>query len=99
MPIETLSRPEPAILAQFVLAAGVALAAALPVGPVSILAVQRALAHGFWRAFWPTLGAVLADGLFGLVAAVGAGQLSSAILDNKPIFRIAGAVLLAGAGI
>jgi putative LysE/RhtB family amino acid efflux pump len=49
---------------------------------------------GFWRAFWPTLGAIVADGLFGVVAALGSGFITSFVLGNSFWFKLLGSVLL-----
>lgn len=84
---------------QFALAAGVALAAAAPIGPISILTIQRAMALGFWKAFWPTLGAVAADGIFGIIAALGSGYLSTAIMGGRFWLRLIGSVILIAMGL
>jgi threonine/homoserine/homoserine lactone efflux protein len=79
---------------QFFLSAAVALAAAAPIGPISILTIQRALSLGFWRAFWPTLGAVAANGIFGVIAALGTGYLTSIIMGGKFWLRLIGSIIL-----
>jgi len=79
---------------QFFLAAAVALAAAAPIGPISILTIQRALSLGFWRAFLPTLGAVTANGIFGVIAALGTGYLTSTIMGGKFWLRLIGSIIL-----
>jgi threonine/homoserine/homoserine lactone efflux protein len=79
---------------QFFLCGVVALAAAAPIGAVSILTIQRALSYGFWRAFWPTLGAVTANGIFGVIAALGTGYLTTAIIGGKFWLRLAGSIIL-----
>jgi len=53
---------------------------------------------GFWRAFWPTVGAIAADGLFGVVAALGSGFISSIILGNSFWFKLLGSVILLAMG-
>ena len=50
---ETLIPGNLSIALQFFLAVGVALAAKLPLGAISILTIQRAMSLGFWRAFRP----------------------------------------------
>jgi threonine/homoserine/homoserine lactone efflux protein len=84
---------------QFFLSAAVALAAAAPVGPISILTIQRAMSFGFWRAFWPTLGAVTANGIFGVIAALGTGYLTSAIMGGKFWLRLIGSIILVVMGL
>jgi len=73
-------------------------AAALPLGPISILTIQRAMTLGFWRAFWPTLGAIAADGLLGGIAALGTGIITSFVLGNSFWFKLFGSVLLLAMG-
>jgi len=90
----TLIPGSPTVPVQFLLAAGVALAAAAPIGAVSILTIQRAMTLGFWRAFWPTLGAVAADGIFGVIAALGTGYLTTAIMGGSFWLRLIGSLIL-----
>jgi threonine/homoserine/homoserine lactone efflux protein len=90
---------DPSDTLQFLLAAGVALAAAAPIGPISILTLQRAMALGFWRSFGPALGAVIADGLFGFIAALGSGYLTTSIMGSKFWLRLLGSVILAAMGV
>ena len=78
----------------FFISAVVGFAAAVPLGPISILTIQRAMSLGFWRAFWPTLGAVIADGIFGIIAALGSGYLTSAIMGGKFWLKLVGSMLL-----
>jgi len=96
---ETLLSGVPSGPLQFLLSAAVALAAAAPVGPISILTIQRALSLGFWRAFWPTLGAVAANGIFGVIAALGTGYLTSAIMGGRFWLRLIGSIILIGMGL
>lgn len=83
----------------FFSAAAVAFAAAIPLGPISILTIQRAMSMGFWRSFWPTLGAVAADGVFGVIAALGTGYLTSTILGAKFWLKLIGSALLIAMGV
>ncbi len=79
---------------QFFLASGVALAAAAPIGAISILTIQRALSLGFWRAFRPTLGAVAGNGIYGVIAALGSGYLSTSIIGSRLWLRLIGSTIL-----
>ena len=92
-----LSGPH-SVTSLFLISALIGFAAALPLGPISILTMQRAMTMGFWRAFWPTLGAIIADGLFGVVAALGSGFISSFILGNSFWFKLLGSCLLLAMG-
>ncbi len=96
---ETLIPSDPSGPLQFFLAAGVALAAAAPIGAISILTIQRAMSIGFWRAFWPTLGAVTANGIFGVMAALGSGYLTSTIMGSTFWLRLIGSVILVVMGL
>lgn len=91
---DTLLSGDQSIPLQFFLSAGVALAAAAPIGPISILTIQRAMSLGFWRAFWPTLGAMTANGIFGVIAALGSGYLTSAIMGGEFWLRLLGSIIL-----
>ncbi|UCG38555.1 MAG: LysE family transporter [bacterium] len=73
-------------------------AAAVPLGPVGVLAIQRALSLGFWRAFLPTLGAVFADALLGAAAALGSGLLTSVITGSSFWLKMLGSALLLAVG-
>lgn len=85
-------------LGLFGISAAVGFAAALPIGPVSILTIQRAMSLGFWRAFWPTLGAVMAGGMFGTLAAFGSGYISSFVLGNGFWLKLTGCILMLAMG-
>jgi len=96
---DTLLSGDQSIPLQFFLSAGVALAAAAPIGPISILTIQRAMSLGFWRAFLPTLGAVTANGIFGVLAALGSGYFTSAIMGGEFWLRLIGSSILIAMGI
>ncbi len=96
---ETLIPSDPSGPLQFFLASCVAVAAAAPIGAISILTIQRALSQGFWRAFLPTMGAVTGNGIFGVVAALGTGYLSTAILGSRFWLRLIGSVILVVMGL
>ena len=82
----------------FLASAVVGFASAVPLGPISILTIQRGMTLGFGPAFWPTLGAVAADGLLGIVAAVGSGFITAFILGNSFWFKLFGCLLLLAMG-
>ena len=50
---------------------GLGLLISAPVGPVNILCIQRTLAKGFWAGFAIGLGAIGADFLISVAAALG----------------------------
>jgi threonine/homoserine/homoserine lactone efflux protein len=82
----------------FLTSAAIGFAAALPLGPISILSMQRAMTLGFWRAFWPTIGAIAADGLIGIVAALGSGFITTFIIGNGSLLKLLGSGLLLAMG-
>ena len=76
---------------------GFALAA--PVGPVGVLCIRRALAHGRLAAFCAGLGAALADTIFGAVAGLGLTVVSSFLLSHQFLIRLAGGSFLIFVGV
>jgi threonine/homoserine/homoserine lactone efflux protein len=91
---ETLVPADPSVLLQFFLAVGVALVAKLPLGSISILTIQRAMSLGFRRAFLPTLGAMTGNTIFGVLAALGSGYLSTSIIGSRIWLRFVASVVL-----
>jgi threonine/homoserine/homoserine lactone efflux protein len=79
---------------QFFLAVGVAFTANLPLGSISILTIQRAMSLGFRRAFLPTLGAMMGNGTFGVIAALGSGYLSTSIIGSRIWLRLVASAIL-----
>jgi len=74
------------------LAIGFALAA--PVGPVGVLCIRRALQEGRYAAFVASLGAALADTIFGAVAGLGITVISSFLLSHQTSIRLSGGIFL-----
>lgn len=56
------------------------LALAMPVGPVAVLCIRRTLAEGARMGFATGFGASLADGFYGLAAALGLTAISGFLL-------------------
>lgn len=73
-------------------AMGVAIAA--PVGPVAVLCIQRVWARGAAVALATALGAGLADGGFGAIAALGVGVLVDWVKAHELHLRLVSAALL-----
>ena len=59
------------MLFQFAKAMMIGLAIAAPVGPIGILYIRRAVAGGFTAGFSSGMGAAVADGVYGAIAAFG----------------------------
>ena len=67
---------------------------AAPVGPIGILCIRRTLAHGRWIGFVSGLGAATADGLYGLMAALGLTALTSFLIEQLNILQALGGLFL-----
>jgi threonine/homoserine/homoserine lactone efflux protein len=72
---------------------------AIPVGPVALLIIQRSLTVGYLRGLASGLGAALADGLFGLVAALGLAALLSGLTEFRHLVRPFGSLALMVVGV
>jgi threonine/homoserine/homoserine lactone efflux protein len=77
--------------------AGIILAA--PVGPVGIMCIERALAHGRIAGLAAGLGAAVADAVYGAVAAFGLNLVSSMVLDHQTPLRFVGGIFLCYIGV
>ncbi len=71
---------------------------AAPVGPIGVLCMRRALAHGAVSGFASGMGAASADAIYGLVAAMGLTFISEALLAQQFLFRAVGGAFLIGLG-
>jgi threonine/homoserine/homoserine lactone efflux protein len=67
---------------------------AMPVGPVNLLCLQRALERGFWGGVAAGLGVVIGDGLIALFAALGVGAVSGAIKHYRLTVQTLGGLAL-----
>jgi len=72
---------------------------ALPVGPVGVLCVRRAILHGRLAGFLSGLGAASADAVFGVIAAFGLTFVSNLLLEYENWLGLVGAVLLLYLGV
>lgn len=72
---------------------------ALPMGPVNLLGLQRAMERGFFGGVAAGLGIMLGDSLIALVAALGVNALTGTIREYRTIIQIVGglAMMVAGA--
>lgn len=71
---------------------------ALPIGPVNLLGLQRAVERGFFGGMAAGLGIMLGDGIIALGAAMGVNAISGAIRDYRTAIQIVGGLALAIAG-
>ena len=74
----------------------IGLSVAAPVGPIGVLCINRSLTDGPRAGFVTGLGAAVADGVYGAVAAFGLAAVSLFLLDHQDLVRgLGGAGLLA----
>ncbi len=69
-------------------------AIAAPVGPIGVLCIQRSFHSGFKMGLFTGLGAVAADGVYGLIAAFGLTAISSLLLAQQFWIRLVGGLFL-----
>lgn len=74
----------------FVLGLGIA----MPVGPIGVLVIRRSLSEGRTVGIASGLGAASADGVYGLVATLGLGLISSLLVGVQFYTRLIGGVFL-----
>lgn len=74
-------------------------AIAAPVGPIGVLCIQRSLHDGFKIGLVTGLGAVFADGTYGLIAGFGLTALSSLLIEHQFWIRLIGGLFLLYLGI
>lgn len=67
---------------------------AAPVGPVNVMCIHRALHRGLWAGVAAGSGAVLADALIALSAALGVGAISGAVKHHRNAIQIVGGLAL-----
>ena len=72
---------------------------AAPVGPIGVLCIRRTLADGAGIGLATGLGAAAADGIYGLIAALGLTAITRALVDAQTWIRLAGGIFLLGLGI
>jgi threonine/homoserine/homoserine lactone efflux protein len=75
------------------------LALAIPVGPVGLLCIRRALADGRFAAFVAGTGAALADTIYGAMAVLGLSLISDFILQHTTELSVLGSLFLIYLGI
>jgi threonine/homoserine/homoserine lactone efflux protein len=72
---------------------------AAPVGPVSIICIQRAIERGTAAGILAGLGAVLGDGLIALLAALGVGQITGTVSRYRDAIQLVGGLVLIAFGL
>ncbi|MEF9386872.1 LysE family transporter [Ralstonia solanacearum species complex bacterium KE056] len=67
---------------------------AAPVGPIGMLCIQRSLSRGFRSGFATGIGAACADGIYGLLGALGIAGVVAALPMVSVALKIGGGVFL-----
>ena len=70
------------------------LVVAVPVGPLGLLCINRALSRGPWYGLLSGLGVATADALTGGIAALSISLVSQFLVDHQFLFRLTGGVFL-----
>ncbi|MEI6243055.1 MAG: LysE family transporter [Chlamydiota bacterium] len=70
---------------------------AMPVGPIGLLCIQHSLTR-FLSGFVVGLGAALADGVYGVILALGLSAVSTFLVAGKVWLQILGGLFLCGLG-
>lgn len=71
---------------------------ALPIGPVNLLGLQRAIERGYFGGLAMGIGILLGDGLIALIAALGVNEIKGALQDYRTAIQIIGGLALMVAG-
>ena len=77
----------------------IGIAVAAPIGPINLMAIQRGLAHGFRAGLLTGVGAVLGDGVFAVVSALGLTAVSGFLKNWAGPVEAVGGVMLVLLGI
>jgi threonine/homoserine/homoserine lactone efflux protein len=83
----------------FAKAAGLGLAVAAPVGPMSLLCMRRTLAQGWRAGLGIGAGIAIGDGLYAAVAALGLTAVSGVVLAHPRLLHGAAGFCLIGLGV
>ncbi len=70
----------------------------LPIGPINLLGLQRAVERGFFGGLAAGIGIMIGDGLIAFAAALGVNAISGAIKEYRTAIQIIGGLALMGAG-
>lgn len=72
---------------------------AAPVGPIGVLCIRRTLAEGRGVGLATGLGAAVADGIYGAVAAFGLSWVTDALIGHQSWIRLVGGLFLLYLGV
>lgn len=68
--------------------------ASMPLGPISVLIIQRSINRSRWSGFFSGIGAAVSDSLYATIAGLSMALVIGFIESNASIFRILGSVVL-----
>lgn len=77
----------------------IGLSLAAPVGPIGVLTIRRTLAHGRLTGFISGLGTATADGLYGLIGALGLTAVTALLTGNVFWLKLVGGLFLCYLGV
>lgn len=72
---------------------------AAPVGPIGVLVIRRTLADGWSSGIATGLGAALADGVYGAIAAFGLTAVSGALISQQTWIKVIGGAFMLWLGV
>src|SRR5215510_3400195 len=72
---------------------------AAPVGPIGVLCIRRTLAEGRMAGLATGLGAAMADGVYGAIAALGLTWITSLLVHQQNWIRALGGAFLLWLGV
>lgn len=78
----------------FIKSLTIGLSIAAPVGPIGMLCIQRSLSRGFCSGFATGLGAACADGIYGLLGALGIAGIAATLPGLSLFLKIGGGAFL-----
>jgi len=87
------------VTALFAKAMMVGFAVSIPVGPVGLLCIRRAVVRGARDGFVGGLGAALADSLWAALAVYGITAISEPLMRHEDLFQVIGGLVLIGLGL
>jgi threonine/homoserine/homoserine lactone efflux protein len=78
----------------FIKSLTIGLSIAAPVGPIGMLCIQRSLSRGFGSGFATGMGAACADGIYGLLGALGIAGIAATLPAVGLFLKIGGGAFL-----
>lgn len=85
--------------ALFIQGVVIGIAISMPMGPISILCIQRTLAYGIKIGLITAIGSAFADGVYGSIAAFGLTAIADFLSGYKTWIHVIGSVFLLYLGI